>query len=495
MIKEKSGRFSKFAKITYYSVFLLNTIPFVLGLLAFVSCETKTNKEAKGNEYLEKNLRVSLTENIKTLNPLKFSNKSEIFLGKQLYEGLYTRNTAGNVIPELLQGVELDTISKKYTFTLKKGRKFSSGDVITSKDIYQCFGAIFGAANVDPIVARFRNNIVGFSKWWSNRNESNSSEAPSGFQLIDDYSVSLSVLKIDETLVETLAATTFLIYKELAGNKFIGSGPFEIEYANDDISYNLKRNLFYTLETNDAMIDGINIRFIKSPKAVLDEFMNGSLDVLSYKASDPTNVQTEKAVANNYDYKDYVQQYSGSMRYMLFHNFSDRNNIMKTVFNQGHKNTEGHIIGFLEKTRWKYDTINFDFFDKISQIEPDTTKIGPIPVINKSQFDNNELLDWLNPQGGYELFQMASMSNIDPNAEYIVIDEARMERLQMSSYGEALKYLTETLPNQKPNLGLTVIGYEHDLIIFDERFSGFTKFGDWSLDIKNLTYTKPRLIE
>ncbi|MEQ9285549.1 MAG: ABC transporter substrate-binding protein [Cyclobacteriaceae bacterium] len=495
MIKEKSGRFSKFAQIAYYYIFLLNTIPFVLGLVALVSCETKNNKQAEGTEYLEKNLRVSLTENIKTLNPLKFSNKSEIFLGKQLYEGLYTRNTAGNVIPELLQGAELDTISKKYTFTLKKGQKFSNGDVVTSKDIYQCFGTIFGEANVNPAVERFRNNVVGFAKWWTNRNEATSSQLPSGFQLVDDYSVSLSVLKIDETLVETLAATTFLIYKELEGNKFIGSGPFEIEYANDDISYNLKRNPFYAVETNDALIDGINIRFIKNPNAALDEFINGSLDVLSYKASDPTNVQIEKAVANNYDYKDYVQQYSGSMRYMLFHNFSNRNDIMKTVFNLNQKNTDHRFVGFLEKTKWKYDTINFEFFDKLSQIEPDTTKIGPIPVINKSQYDNNELLNWLTPQGGYELFQMASMSNIDPNAEYIVIDETRMERLQTSSYGEVLKYLAKTLPNQKPNLGLTVIGYEHDLIIFDERFSGFTKFGDWSLDIKNLTYTKPRLIE
>lgn len=487
-----SSWWSKYTKITFNYIFHLSATLIILVLGGLFSCETKSKQQVVENEPVEKNLRISLTENIKSLNPLKFTNQSEIFLAKQLYEGLYARNAFGELIQQLVEKVELDTVTKKYMFYLKRGRKFSNGDVLTTKDIYTCFKPLFRQTNVSAEVRDFRANVVGFNRWWTTRNLNDSDGMPSGFHIVDDYSFTISVLRIDETMIENFSETDFLIYEQQSEQDFIGSGPFRIEYANDDISYNLKRNTFYSSKINSSLIDGINIRFIKNPNAVLDEFINGSLDVLSYKTSDRANNEIEKAIANNYDYKDYVQQYSGLVRFMLFHNFEERSDIKRLASYLQSKPKEDLFIGFSANQGWEYDSINFEVSEGFNT---DTTGIDTIPVVNKSQLDNNDLLQWLNVRKDAVLFKIVSSSGIDPYSRYIVIDEVRLERLGAKSPQETMKLLVENMPNQKPNLGITVIGYEHDLIIFDERFSGFTKFGDWSLDIKNLTYTQPRLIK
>ena len=103
-----------FQEYLFYVRFLL-----LISFFSIVSCDPPT-KSMLAHETIETNLKIGLSENIKSLTPNEISNDSEIFIGTQLFEGLFEINSKRKIIPQLVSNYSLDTVNKTYHFTLHK---------------------------------------------------------------------------------------------------------------------------------------------------------------------------------------------------------------------------------------------------------------------------------------------------------------------------------------------------------------------------------------
>ena len=83
------------------------------------------------------------------------------------YDGLLAFKKAGgdaafNVVPDLASGYKISNGGKTWTFTLRKGIKFSNGQPVTVNDVVASFRRIFKVKS--PTAGGFYSGIVGATK-------------------------------------------------------------------------------------------------------------------------------------------------------------------------------------------------------------------------------------------------------------------------------------------------------------------------------------------
>src|SRR5881275_2263850 len=83
------------------------------------------------------------------------------------YDGLLAFKKAGGgaafeVVPDLASGFKLSNGGKTWTFTLRKGIKFSNGQAVTVNDVVASFRRIFKVKS--PTAGGFYSGIVGAAK-------------------------------------------------------------------------------------------------------------------------------------------------------------------------------------------------------------------------------------------------------------------------------------------------------------------------------------------
>src|SRR5215467_2522113 len=81
------------------------------------------------------NLVIARTADSQSMNNTTVFDNESIWVFEQIFEPLYTVSDNGkSVIPWLATGYTVSKDKKTYTFTLRKGIKFSNGQPMTSKD-------------------------------------------------------------------------------------------------------------------------------------------------------------------------------------------------------------------------------------------------------------------------------------------------------------------------------------------------------------------------
>ena len=118
-------------------------------------------------------LKIAYSQNVGALNPQGY-NKNAMFAQNLLYEGLLKADKNGAIIPSLATSFALDTSGKVYTFTLRKGVRFSNGEEFNADAVVLNFASI--------IKSRDRHSWSGLAR------------ALERVERIDDYRVKI-VLK------------------------------------------------------------------------------------------------------------------------------------------------------------------------------------------------------------------------------------------------------------------------------------------------------------
>ncbi|MCP5001310.1 MAG: ABC transporter substrate-binding protein [Hyphomicrobiales bacterium] len=70
-----------------------------------------------------------------TIDPAKINDYTEYMAAVNLYDGLTTVNSAGQVVPQLAESWSVSDDNKKYTFKLKSGATFQDGSSVEAKDV------------------------------------------------------------------------------------------------------------------------------------------------------------------------------------------------------------------------------------------------------------------------------------------------------------------------------------------------------------------------
>jgi peptide/nickel transport system substrate-binding protein len=80
-------------------------------------------------------ITVSMVQIIGTIDPAKITDYTEYMGAVNLYDGLTTVNTSGDIAPLLAERWEVSEDGKTYLFHLKKGATFHDGSSVQAKDV------------------------------------------------------------------------------------------------------------------------------------------------------------------------------------------------------------------------------------------------------------------------------------------------------------------------------------------------------------------------
>lgn len=457
-------------------------------IIIFVSCETKTNFDPKSPKPQKRStLRINLKENVLTKNPATIGSASEKFIKYLLYEGLYKVNKYGITVPTLIEGHKIDSFTNVHSFVLKPKITLHNGELLNINHIYSRFKQIIDEETNYKMIQSFRQQIVGFNKYQSNKKYKFQNDSlPIGFKIIGPSSFSIEFIQPQPALVTTLADPAFWIYYADDEKNYSGTGQYKIDKANEDISYNLIRHNEYHGDEAQG-IETINIRFIKNPIAEANEFLNGSLDLII-----PSDELNNKFQQTKYQKFNTIEISAVSIEFLTLYNFN--NGYIKNLFfpliepidnNKIVLANNDSVVIVIEETNT--DSI-FSLLSKTSEISPNGKLI--LQLLSKCKTNCDKTIDQVRLDIS-EYFSLVEVNSkeLNLNEPYIVIEE-RNEHVYTQNTAELRELKKVTTKNQFS----MVTKYKRQNIYTDVSLKGFIANTNWELGIQDLYFTKPRTL-
>ncbi|MDA8346079.1 MAG: ABC transporter substrate-binding protein [Thermaerobacter sp.] len=137
--------------------------------VALSGCGSSTPATSSAQQVLH----FSFSSNIETLDPTEWTDVSSMYPMQEIYDTLVEYNQTNSGLHPGLATWTASSDGKTYTFTLKKGIKFSNGDPVTAQDvIYSLNRVTRGDANSSgaaPYGFAY-SDIVGYNAWFNKGN-------------------------------------------------------------------------------------------------------------------------------------------------------------------------------------------------------------------------------------------------------------------------------------------------------------------------------------
>ncbi len=264
-----------------------------------VSCENSAIKLkeriSKGNVVLGGTLLLSESEEPTSFLPEGLNTAAAQRIGNQMHCGLL-RLDANSLLPmpAIAERVEPDTSGRVYLFHMRQGVLFHNNPCfektsreLTAQDVVFSFQKLC-AANSTAFESTFKGRVVGADAYHEGTETS-----ISGIQVLDDYTLSITLLKPDESFLFVLAQPSTAIISQKAWDNaeqlVVGAGPFVPSQVEGDLV--LIRNSDYF--QSDAMgnqlpyLDSLIFKFIPTKETALEEVLKGKLDLVTGIYLDP----------------------------------------------------------------------------------------------------------------------------------------------------------------------------------------------------------------
>jgi len=187
----------------------------MLSVSLSIASEGRENEIIKGENH-----------NIRTLDPIKPISVQAAALIHQMYDSLvsYNKDNPAKPLPNLAQRWDVNSDSTEWTFYLRKGVKFTSGNELTAKDVvYSITRGIKGDFPVYPPLKNYIDPDTGFTVVNDYTVKMNLKVGYAGFLFLLG-SVGASVL--DKVALEKITTDDDPIGSLHLNDNSLGSGPF-----------------------------------------------------------------------------------------------------------------------------------------------------------------------------------------------------------------------------------------------------------------------------
>ncbi|MEZ0075977.1 ABC transporter substrate-binding protein [Planotetraspora sp. GP83] len=280
----------------------------VVALLALTACggAPAVRKDPGGAPTRGGKLTFAVNAEPTCLDPHQSPQDVTGLFTRPALDSLVSLDTEGNIHPWLATSWKVSPDQKSYTFTLRKGVKFSDGTA---------FDAAAVKANLDHIVSPATKSqlAAGFITPYT------------GTDVVDQYTAKVNFSKPHSPFLAALATAYFGIEspqslkqpQDTLCGKVVGSGPFVIDAWTPKQGITYHRNPGYNWapenakHQGEAYLDNLEMKVITENAVRLGALTSGQVDAIAsvppisvkqVKASPALTVETRQAPGGNYNY-------------------------------------------------------------------------------------------------------------------------------------------------------------------------------------------------
>lgn len=286
----------------------------------FVACSVDSNTDPNSPEVLKEAVghyqegdrkvkiyyggifRVNEVEQFKNLFPHAMIDAVSNRIGSQVYQGLYKLDQ--RLLTPINCIAASETVNEDATewiFSIRKGIYFQDdpcfkngkGRELTAHDVKYCFDMLCESRSDNQLAELFTSRVVGAQEYFdATKNKTKPTEGVSGIELMDDYTLKISLLSSFGSFNSLLSHSGCKIFPKEAYEKYgqdmrtkcVGTGPFQIENIEEGLQVRLVRNPNYW-ETDEhgnqlPYLDIVKITFAQDKKTELANFRQDNLDMI-----------------------------------------------------------------------------------------------------------------------------------------------------------------------------------------------------------------------
>ncbi|MDB6050039.1 MAG: peptide transporter substrate-binding protein [Pseudomonas sp.] len=224
---------------------------------------------------------VTYQNDVATLDPAIGYDWQNWSMIKSLFDGLmdYKPGTT-ELVKKLAQDYKISDDGTVYTFTLKKGVKFQNGRELKASDVKYSLERTVNPKTQSP-GAGFFSPIVGYEDMTTNK-----SEHLSGIEVVDDYTVKITLKQANATFLHVMAINfASIVPKEEVekwgadfGKHPMGTGAFSLAEWKLGQQIVFKKNPDY-FKTGLPHLDSITFEIGQDPTVALLRLEKGEVDI------------------------------------------------------------------------------------------------------------------------------------------------------------------------------------------------------------------------
>ena len=127
--------------------------------------------------------------------PITSSTVYDGYVASLVFDGLVTNDETGKIIPNVCEKWTISPDGKVYTFNLKKGIKFSTGEELTANDVKFTYTTI-----ADPSYDGSRMDCVSDLEGYDEYNKGKATEV-TGLKVVDPYTISFTYKNVNASAI------------------------------------------------------------------------------------------------------------------------------------------------------------------------------------------------------------------------------------------------------------------------------------------------------
>lgn len=244
------------------SVIVRSGLAAVLVVGVAAACTTSSKGPKTGGATT---LRVGLSTEPTQLDPDQLKSGNDSFFTRNVFDLLYNRDPDGKLVPGIATAYKVSPDGKTYTFTLRKGVKFSDGTPVTAEDVAFSFKRY-----ADPKL----NTVFSFNL-----------AALTDAKVVNSDTVELDFKQpVGDFVAEGgYASIVPEKYIKQHGDAYfakhpIGTGPYKFVSFNPNQGFTLERNNNYW--GTKTAYDRVDFKYIADPSTRVAALQSGQVDVI-----------------------------------------------------------------------------------------------------------------------------------------------------------------------------------------------------------------------
>jgi len=237
----------------------------------------------------------SLDQDLSSLDPQSEMSLAMYRVARNLYSTLVRLGYEGdlNIYPDLATSWDISDDGKVYTFHLRQGVKFHTGQELTANDVKFTFERLYDPALASP-ASFFGQFIVGAK----DKLEGNATEVP-GIRVVDDYTIEFTLSEPYGAFLAELVTPCLGILSQEEVEKWgadylvhpSGTGPFKLQEWVRGEKIVLGANPDYY--EGPPALDAVEVIVIEDEATGMLKFENGELDVYDVPSADFERLTTD----------------------------------------------------------------------------------------------------------------------------------------------------------------------------------------------------------